>query len=365
MTEINKQAFVSELAKFLSFMRDEDREALLDMYNALFDEVVDTRKLLSLLVSPTRQAVLIARAYDSAPTAGGEMPKFLKVVEDIRTTAINEGLMDTAEKVEEAAPASELPKEDAEEEEDNSIPVLENQVSIFDEAETEKKESDAPAFVFETENADAVSEQSEEPSAKTAAEDVDALFYAREEAEAAPEEEKPAELIKSEKEINAFIADFEREAEAVINGGSAEPKSIEDEAEAVMAAAVEEAAAESGPAEAKTVSKARVPLLILYCLFAIPVTLVVLTVLLVPALALFGCAVAVSVAGAYVMSAVFSGFAVLADILVVLGCALIVLAIALFFVWAFIWFVACVMVGFVRAVVNLGRKWCFKEVPVA
>lgn len=343
MTVINKHAFVSELAKFLSFMRDEDRETVLDMYNALFDEVVDTRKLLSLLMSPTRQAVLIARAYDTtAPAVTGEMPKFLKVVDDIRNTAIKEGLMDTAV-------PEDAPEEDISEEENTSIPVLENQVSIFDEAETETEENkDAPTFFFETEPREYVSDATD----KTDGESSEKFAVA---------EASPVEVIKSEDEINAFIADFEHEANSVINGSSAEQKSVEEEAAAVMAAAVESI---SAPA-ARTVSKARVPLLILYCLFAIPITLVGLAVLLIPAAALFSCAVTVAVLGCYVMSAVFSGFAVLADILVVLGCALIVLALALFFIWTFIWFVACVMVGFVKAVVALGRKWCYKEVPVA
>ena len=57
-----------------------------------------------------------------------------------------------------------------------------------------------------------------------------------------------------------------------------------------------------------------------------------------------------------------SGFGVLADILVMIGLAVIILALGLLFLWLFIWFIGGPIVGLVRGVMALGGKWCYKEV---
>ena len=46
-------------------MYEEDRVRALAMYNSMFDETDDETGLLQLLVSPTRQAVNLARSYDA------------------------------------------------------------------------------------------------------------------------------------------------------------------------------------------------------------------------------------------------------------------------------------------------------------
>ena len=65
MTAINKQRFLPELGKLLTFMVEEDRQTALAMYSRLFDDAADEQQLMDLLVSPTRQAVVIARTYDA------------------------------------------------------------------------------------------------------------------------------------------------------------------------------------------------------------------------------------------------------------------------------------------------------------
>ena len=62
---INKQKFLTELGRLLTFMYDDDRERALDMYSSLFDETDDETGLLQMLGSPTRQAVNLARSYDA------------------------------------------------------------------------------------------------------------------------------------------------------------------------------------------------------------------------------------------------------------------------------------------------------------
>ena len=64
MTDINKQKFLTELGKLLTFMYEEDRQLALSIYDEVFEQAEDEQAVLSALVSPTRQAVIIARAYN-------------------------------------------------------------------------------------------------------------------------------------------------------------------------------------------------------------------------------------------------------------------------------------------------------------
>ena len=109
--------------------------------------------------------------------------------------------------------------------------------------------------------------------------------------------------------------------------------------------------------------KPKVFLLILYILVAVPVGLIGLALLLIPTLLCLGAAAACISVGVLAVSSVFGGFAVLADLLVVLGAALILLALGLLFLWLFIWFIGGAIAGLVRGVCALARKWCYKEVP--
>ena len=64
VTDINRQKFLAELAKLLTFMYEEDRQEALAMYAGMFEDAEDEQALIQALVSPTRQAVVIARAYN-------------------------------------------------------------------------------------------------------------------------------------------------------------------------------------------------------------------------------------------------------------------------------------------------------------
>mgnify|MGYP006875297007 CR=1 FL=1 len=93
-------------------MYEEDRQTALAMYNQLFDEVDDEQGLLQLLVSPTRQAVVIARSYnakerklqvhaqsreESETASDGAAPEFMGVIESIREEALSRQAPKTAE----------------------------------------------------------------------------------------------------------------------------------------------------------------------------------------------------------------------------------------------------------------------------
>ena len=115
-------------------------------------------------------------------------------------------------------------------------------------------------------------------------------------------------------------------------------------------------------AQPATVRKARPLALILFVILAVPVTIVGLVLLLIPTLASLGLAAGAISAGALALVGAFSGLPVFADILIVLGAALVILALGLLFLWLFIWFIGGAMAGLVRGIVNLGGQWCYKEV---
>ena len=106
-----------------------------------------------------------------------------------------------------------------------------------------------------------------------------------------------------------------------------------------------------------------IPAMILFFIIAIPsipVMLLLLAILVALSVSLsFG----VIALGSILVISAFSGFAVLADILLLLGAAIIALALGLLFLWLAIWLIAEGMVGLIRSVKELYREWCFKEVP--
>ena len=103
--------------------------------------------------------------------------------------------------------------------------------------------------------------------------------------------------------------------------------------------------------------------LIGYVILAVPLTLAGLMILLVPTFASLALSGLFGVVGVIAVSAAFGGgFAMFANVLVVLGVALMLLALSLLFLWLFIWFIVSVMVSLVGGVIALGRKWCYKEV---
>ena len=340
MTVIKKQKFIAELGRLLTFMYDEDRKSALEMYEKLFDEANDHDALAQLMVSPTRQAVLIARKYDATERRlqvesrhRGEddeeeaLPEYVLTIDRIYQAAVDKGIIC---------------------DEDNGPKVLENQFSLFEEIAAEE----APA----AEEALPEAESEAQPEAEEKSE--------AEEAAGAEEESKAAETDP----VDDFLSDFSIAGEET----PAEESPVSEETAAEEAAPAEELPAAKAnteePEEKKsappiTVRKAKVFLLLLYIIVAIPVTLVGVALLLIPTLLTLGLSAAVIIVGVAALIAAFSGFAVFADILIVLGAALILLALGVLLLWLFIWFVGVAIVGLIRGAISLGGKWCYKEVP--
>ena len=93
---------------------------------------------------------------------------------------------------------------------------------------------------------------------------------------------------------------------------------------------------------------------------SVPVMLILLALLVALCVSLSFATIAL---GSILVISAFSGFAVLADILLLLGAAIIALALGLLFLWLAIWLSAEAIVGLLRSIRELYREWCYKEVP--
>ena len=366
-------------------MYEEDRQTALAMYNQLFDEVDDEQGLLQLLVSPTRQAVVIARSYnakerklqvhaqsreESDTASDGAAPEFMGVIESIREEALSRQAPKTAE-------------------------VSADQFSMF--------EDDFFAPTPETPAAPAEAEP-EAPAEEAPAAEAEAPAVEVEAAAEAPAETAEPATDESVDEVDAFIADFaipadqqEFAPDAGEQTAPAEPAEPAQPEEAEAPAQPEEAEAPAQPEEAEApaesdeddsapivieeedddeyddeyyddeeyepVRKPRVFLLILYILLAVPVGLLGILLLIVPTLLFLVLAGLIITGGVMAVTSAFgSGIAVFADIMVIIGMAFILLALGLLALWIAVWLVGGVMVGLVRGLIHLGGKWCYKEV---
>lgn len=118
----------------------------------------------------------------------------------------------------------------------------------------------------------------------------------------------------------------------------------------------------AGETSEKLVRKPRIFLLIPYIILAIPLTICGIAILLLPAILSLALSVGAIICGAVLVSAAFKGFAVFADIMVLLGLALVLFALGLLFLWTSIWFIGGAIVSLVHGIAALCDKWCYKEV---
>lgn len=366
---INKQKFLAELGRLLTFMYEEDRQTALAMYSKMFDDAAEEQMLLQFLISPTRQAVLLARSYDAkerklqvhtqsreeAPDYSdydGQFPPFILAIDDLQQAAAAQGIFS--------------PVEDAQ-------PVDEDQFSLFDEISSPAKET-APAPAAENsapaqEQPQAVSDEpeAEKDSVSEFADAVDAFLadFSIADGELVPSHSEQGEP-EPEEEAAPQFDDQPFHLEEL----SHQPASQETEEppapaeEEVLIDVREEDYSPLEEAPAATVRKARVFPLILYIIFSIPITLLGVLLLLIPTLFSLSFAVTFVSSGVLVLTGAFAGFSIFADLMVILGLAIVLLAIGLLFTWLFIWFIGGAIAGLIRGVIRLGGKWCYKEVAV-
>ena len=386
---INRQKFLAELGRLLTFMYEEDRQTALAMYNRMFDEAEDEQALIQYLVSPTRQAVVLARAYnakerklqvhsqsrDEYDQVSDEIPDFVLAINKLQeevsalkitTQQVSEdqiSLFDDSDAGTVPAPAAQVYTEPAADEEKAGTQDADEEAAV--QKETPPLFADEPAE--ETEQ-DEMSN-----SVNRLADAVDAFLAdftisndelipkdkpVGEEKDAEPEKTKPA-AAEETVEVSAGETVIEQPEEKKVR------KPVQTEPEETEAEAVENAEeAEDYTEDAGTVRKPIVPLLILYIIIAIPLGLIGILLLLLLAFMSLSLAVTAGFFGIYGFAATFTGFAVLADILVVAGASLILLSLALLFLWLFVWFIGGGIVGLIRGLCALGGSWCYKEVAV-
>lgn len=386
MKRINRQKFLAELGRLLTFMYEEDRQTALAMYNRMFDEAEDEQALIQYLVSPTRQAVVLARAYNAKE----------------RKLQVHSQSRDEYEQVSDEIPDFVLAINKLQEEVSalkiTTQQVSEDQISLFDDSDAGTVPAPA-AQVYTEPAADEEKAGTQDADEEAAVQKETPPLFADEPAEETEQDEMSNSVNRLADAVDAFLADFtisndelipkdkpvgeEKDAEpektkpaaaeetvevsageAVIEQPEATEarKLVQTEPEEAEAEAAEEA--EDYTEDAGTVRKPIVPLLILYIIIAIPLGLIGILLLLLLAFMSLSLAVTAGFFGIYGFAATFTGFAVLADILVVAGASLILLSLALLFLWLFVWFIGGGIVGLIRGLCALGGSWCYKEVAV-
>lgn len=376
VTHINKQKFLAELGKLLTFMYDEDRQTALAMYGRMFDNARDEQALIQFLISPTRQAVVIARAYNARE-------RKLQV-----STQAKDPLYDEQEGTPDFVHAIEALEDEAISRKLIVPEVSEDQFSLFADGVHPQEEEEpvpvtpAPAKAAEAEE-DAPAEDIEpeaaqpEESAAAAAPDMPAVENeADAEAGAAAADEDDGD------EVDAFLSDFsidgdELDGQDEAPQAKAAPVPVEAEdpdelPDFTFDAPPRPQAAprrdgqvkrNAPPAVELTERRANVPLLILYIIIAVPLTALGVLILLLPTLLFLALAGGAIVVGCLALTSAFGAFSIFADVMVVLGCALVVLALGLLFLWMFVWLIGGAIAGLINGVIKLAGKWCYKEVP--
>ena len=355
MTCINKQKFLAELGKLLTFMYEEDRQRALAMYSRMFEQAPDEQALIQALVSPTKQAVIVARAYNSnlgklsvysESKAQAEdldengVPDYVQAIDAVRDEAFAAQNLKFVPAV-----SAEAQAEPADEETESEPAEDKDQMTLFAEAQDDAAEEETPE-----------ESETEEPAAPAAEEENEPAAEAEkpgEESEPAPEQDgdeaKSAEAAPAS-EITYFTMPKE---------GTETPRSENGAPE------LEEDSFNIDTEPLKQLKrKPRVLLLILYIILAIPVAIVGIVLLLIPALLFLALSVGAIICGVVLVSAAFQGLAILADIMVVLGVALVFFALGLLFLWTSIWFIGGAIPALVRGLSALCDKWCYKEVLV-
>ena len=278
------------------------------MYGELFNEAADEAELSAFLGSPTRQAVALARAYNSkerklqinstsradelyTDEIGDETPAFVQIVEQLREEAEKRGLL--TRKAEKRSVWSDAPADL-----DPEIPFIPS-IPTESEPQTPEKPDDTLEYV-------------EPDDSEFTFDDLPPV---------------PAE--------NGDVDEIEEETPVVY--------------------------ARRGREESEPLRKLNVPLAVLYAIIAVPVTVLIACILLIPTFASLGLSGLCLFVGFKVVLAAFAGFSMFSDIMVVLGSGVILLALGLLFLWLFIWFIGGAIAGVINAAIKLGGKWCSKE----
>lgn len=383
---MNRQRYMAELSKLLTFMFKEDKEDILAHYNKMLDEAEDEQALLESFGSPTRLAVTISRSYKRTE-------RKLAVEADSKADKPDEGetsvepehifvkpvKKETAAEKTPAAPApglsyadiiEEIRREKAEEEGVEYTPMF------FNEPEKTPEEPEAEEKTEETEKAPEELEAEGSEEADIEVEIVETPAEESEPEEAEPEEEAP--------EADGEAEDAaEEEAEDTAEEKAEEPEAEEpqDTEETVKTEDTEEGESAQERAELDAVTvfdqldkmqppvetvqyKTNAGLLILYLIFAIPIGLALFFAAVIAALSLLAAGAVLIGLGIKTVGFAFSTFAIFADSILCAGAALVALAVALMLIWLAILILLRGLGGLIAGIKALGVRICVREVTV-
>lgn len=382
---MNRQRYMAELSKLLTFMFKEDKEDILAHYNKMLDEAEDEQALLESFGSPTRLAVTISHSYKRAERKlAVEADSKSDKPDEGETSVVPEHIFikpvkkETAAEKTPAAPApglsyadiiEEIRREKAEEEGVEYTPMFFNEPEKAPE-EPEAEEAPEELEAEESEEADIEVEIVETPAEESEPE------------EAEPEEEAPEadgeaeEAAEDEAEDTAEEKTEEPEAE--------EPQDAEDtvktkDTEDTEDTGESESAQERVELDAVTVFdqldkmqppvetvqyKTNVGLLILYLIFAIPIGLALFFAAVIVALSLLAAGAVLIGLGIKTVGFAFSTFAIFADSILCAGAALVALAVALMLIWLAILILFRGLGGLIAGIKALGVRICVREVTV-
>lgn len=383
---MNRQRYMAELSKLLTFMFKEDKEDILAHYNKMLDEAEDEQALLESFGSPTRLAVTISRSYkrterklaveadskadkpDEGETSVEPEHIFVKPVK--KETATEKTPAAAAPGLSYADIIEEIRREKAEEEGVEYTPMF------FNEPEKTPEEPEAEE---KTEEAEKVPEELEAEGSEEADIEVEIVETPAEESapeEAEPEEEAP----EADGEAEEAAAD---EAEDTAEEKAEEPEAEEpqDAEDTVKTEDTEESESAQERAELDAVTvfdqldkmqppvetvqyKTNVGLLILYLIFAIPIGLALFLAAVIVALSLLAAGAVLIGLGIKTVGFAFSTFAIFADSILCAGAALVALAVALMLIWLAILILFRGLGGLIAGIKALGVRICVREVTV-
>lgn len=313
---------MAEISSLLGLITDDNtRQALIAQMENMFDNAPDEERLIQEIGNPTKVAVALIRYADSGKVTPAAAPVVAPEQAPKRTPQPRPHAEQyrpmTAAAAQKPAPSFTFPEplEDPDEPETDEAPVLDGQFSFDDQPKSDGYYDEQPADdgYYDEQPAGDDGYYDEQPAG-------DDGYY----------DEQPAG-----------------------DDGYDDPNYATDGEEGYY----DEAYYEDEP-----VYKTNVFLAILYTLGAIVIGVPVLAVLLVLDLAVLAIGVACGAGGVGLIATAFIGLPMVADMLILLGGGAAVIAIALVVIWLAIWLFIRMVIGWVRLLVRLGKRWCRKEI---
>lgn len=320
---------MAEISSLLGLITDDNtRQALIAQMENMFDNAPDEERLIQEIGNPTKVAVALIRYADSGKVTPAAAPVVAPEQTPKRTPQPRPRAEQyrpmTAAAAQKPAPSFTFPEplEDPDEPETDEAPVLDGQFS-FDEQPTDDGYYD------------------EQPT--------DDGYYDEQPEEGYYDEQPADDGYYDEQSADDGYYD----EQPAVDDGYDDPNYATDGEEGYY----DEAYYEDEPAY-----KTNVFLAVLYTLGAIVIGVPVLAVLLVLDLAVLAIGVACGAGGVGLIATAFIGLPMVADMLILLGGGAAVIAIALVVIWLAIWLFIRMVIGWVRLLVRLGKRWCRKEI---